>query len=78
MGLDAGQQKELLEVLRSGQSGVEDTKCDLQDIPFKRLSHSYMEHATAITGKGVAEILAALWEQQPLLLMGDRPFMMND
>ena len=76
--LDPGQQEELLKFLRSGRSEVKDTEYILQDIPDEELSHSYMEHATAIVGKGVAEFLTTLWEQQPLLLTGDSLTVMND
>ena len=75
--MDAIQKEELLELLRSGQDDMENTEHDLQDIPDEELSHSYMEHAAAIVKKGIAKILAALWEQQPLLLMGDSLSIMN-
>jgi len=71
--LDRSQKSEILGLLRSASYSTEGKLIDLAEldgVPDEELSHRYAERATVITGKDALNTLEALWERQPLLILG--------
>jgi hypothetical protein len=73
MILEDSQKEELLGLLRSGSGTSEGSSIMMDGVPDEGLSHRYAERATAVTGEGAFAATEALWERQPLLLLGDCP-----